>query len=145
MSNEIDLCTLMKSMSVTSIKEKEDRDVDMFGSQSIWGPGTSESLNPDQNFSADGSYGCSYLRAIKQRLDSTTTTNGEYLDVIFMHRGITSASPSAHRDCARGFSDIAHLLEKRAWRADRDSDLEAVAAFRYEAWSIVDSLHVSNE
>jgi hypothetical protein len=38
------------------------------------------------------------------------------------------------------FSDIAYSLEKRAWRADRDADTEAVTAFRHEAWMIAATL-----
>lgn len=44
--------------------------------------------------------------------------------------------PPAHTSCARGFSDLAYSLEQRAWRADRDADVEAVTAFRHEAWMI---------
>ena len=43
------------------------------------------------------------------------------------------AYPQAHRDCALAFSDLADHLERREWRADREGDAEAVAAFRHEA------------
>ncbi|KAE9400628.1 hypothetical protein BT96DRAFT_919294 [Gymnopus androsaceus JB14] len=82
------------------------------------------------------SYGCAYLQAIQSQMDSYPTTGGEYLEAIFTHREILSSYPMAHRECARGFSDIAYTLEQRAWRADREADTEAVAAFRHEAWSI---------
>ncbi|KIK67527.1 hypothetical protein GYMLUDRAFT_876025 [Collybiopsis luxurians FD-317 M1] len=81
-------------------------------------------------------YGCAYLRAIQAQLESYPTTGGEYLEAIFTHREIFSSYPEGHRDCARGFSDLAYMLEHRAWRADRDADTEAVAAFRHEAWTI---------
>ncbi|KAF5393486.1 hypothetical protein D9757_000498 [Collybiopsis confluens] len=81
-------------------------------------------------------YGCAYLRTIQAQLESYPTTGGEYLEAIFTHREIFFSYPEAHIDCARGFSDIAHMLEHRAWRADREADTEAVAAFRHEAWTI---------
>lgn len=83
-----------------------------------------------------GSHGCAYLRTISSQLDSFATTSGEYLEAIFTHREIFSAYPGAHPQCARGFSDIAYAMEQRAWRADRDADIEAVNAFRHEAWMI---------
>jgi len=85
-------------------------------------------------------HGCEYLRAIRQQLDNYATTNGEYLEAIFTHREILSSYPSAHSQCARGFSDIAFMLERRAWRSDRDADTEAVVAFRHEAWTIAASM-----
>jgi hypothetical protein len=60
--------------------------------------------------------------------------------MIFTHREILSAYPEAHRHCARGLSDIAYIMERRAWRADRDADPEAIAAFRHEAWAIAASM-----
>jgi hypothetical protein len=89
---------------------------------------------------SDEHYGCAYLQAIRSQLDGYQTTGGEYLEAIFTHREILSAYPAAHHLCARGFSDMAYALEQRAWRADRDADTEAVAAFRYEAWNIAASL-----
>lgn len=85
-------------------------------------------------------YGCAYLQAIKERLDQYPTTGGDYLDAIFTHREIFLAYPGAHQECARLYSDIAYAIEQRAWRADRDADTEAVAAFRHEAWLIASSL-----
>ncbi|KAF8806551.1 hypothetical protein BYT27DRAFT_7102218, partial [Phlegmacium glaucopus] len=78
--------------------------------------------------------GCAYLQSIRSQLEEYPTTGGEYLDAIFTHREILHSYPAVHRDCARGFSDLAYLLEKRAWRSDREADTEAVTAFRYEAW-----------
>jgi hypothetical protein len=64
------------------------------------------------------------------------TSCGEYLELIFIHREAFAALPSAHVGCSAGFSALARALELRAWRADRDSDAEAVAAFRHEAWMV---------
>lgn len=83
--------------------------------------------------------GCAYLRAIRMQMDNYQTTSGIYLETIFTHREILCAYPDAHRHCAHALSDLAYMLEKRAWRADRDSDSEAVTAFRHEAWSIAAS------
>lgn len=82
--------------------------------------------------------GCAYLRAIRLQLEwgSYPTTGGEYLDAIFTHREILHLHRAAHQDCARAFSDLAGLLEARAWRSDRDADPEAVSAFRHEAMVI---------
>jgi len=82
--------------------------------------------------------GCAYLRAVRHQLEwaAYPTTGGEYLDAIFTHREILFSQPAAHQDCARAFSDLASILEKRAWRSDRDADPEAVAAFRHEAWVV---------
>lgn len=73
-------------------------------------------------------------------MEEYQTTNGVYLDAIFTHREILYSYPAAHQECARAFSDIAYLLESRAWRADREADTEAVAAFRHEAWVIASQL-----
>lgn len=80
--------------------------------------------------------GCGLLQAIRAQLtsDRFPTTGGEYLEAIFTHREVVNAFPPGHRDCAVGFTELASCIEKRAWRADRDSDYEAVAAFRNEAW-----------
>ncbi|KAF5317202.1 hypothetical protein D9611_004012 [Ephemerocybe angulata] len=87
-----------------------------------------------------GHFGCAYLQMIRSQIDEYPTTGGEYVEAIFTHREILSALPAAHRDCARGFTDIAVVLEKRAWRADRDADTEAVSAFRHEAWVIANTI-----
>ncbi|KAJ4483534.1 hypothetical protein J3R30DRAFT_3402212 [Lentinula aciculospora] len=109
-------------------------DVAMFDDQSYQSD-TAESDYSSTSTRSE-SYGCAYLQAIKAQLDTYTTTGGEYLEAIFTHREILSSYPKAHQECARGFSDIAYMLEQRAWRADRDADVEAVTAFRHEAWSI---------
>ena len=87
-------------------------------------------------------YGCAYLQAIQQQLHEQgfPTTCGEYLDTIFTHREILFSYPAMHVHCARALSDLAYTMEKRAWRADREADSEAVAAFRHEAWVIASQL-----
>ncbi|KIJ65948.1 hypothetical protein HYDPIDRAFT_27161 [Hydnomerulius pinastri MD-312] len=62
------------------------------------------------------------------------TTNGAYLDTILTHRSLLGAFPPAHKGCAATLQEIARALELRAWQADRDSDAEAVAAFRQESF-----------
>ncbi|KAL9712058.1 hypothetical protein Ac2012v2_005134 [Leucoagaricus gongylophorus] len=85
-------------------------------------------------------YGCAYLKAIRNQLECYPTTGGEYLDAILTHREIFNSFPGAHRDCARAFTDLAYLIEQRAWRADRDADMDAVVAFRHEAWVIASTM-----
>ncbi|KAF8841737.1 hypothetical protein BDN67DRAFT_1010401 [Paxillus ammoniavirescens] len=65
------------------------------------------------------------------------TTNGAYLDTILLHRSLLGAFPPAHKGCAATLQEIAKALEMRTWRADRDSDAEAVVAIRQEAYLIV--------
>jgi len=79
--------------------------------------------------------GCALLQAIQGQLylGRYPTTGGDYLEAIFTHREMLFAFPQAHRDCALGFSGLAEFLECREWRADREGDAEAVAAFRHEA------------
>ncbi|KAG2032611.1 hypothetical protein BDR03DRAFT_935917 [Suillus americanus] len=62
------------------------------------------------------------------------TTGGEYLDTILTHRALLSAFPPAHKGCAIALQEIARAVEVRAWRADRESDAEAVATLRQEAY-----------
>lgn len=83
-------------------------------------------------------HGCALLQSIHSQLHDElySTTNGSYLDVIFMHREAYFSFPLGHKTCSIGFSEIAKGLEQRAWRADRDGDHEAVVAFRNEAWII---------
>jgi len=95
---------------------------------------------PRLDTSREPSYGCAYLQAIQSQFEEYATTGGEYLDAIFTHREIFHSYPAGHHECARGFSDLAYLLEKRAWRSDRDADVEAVTAFRHEAWVIASFL-----
>ncbi|KDQ52839.1 hypothetical protein JAAARDRAFT_39821 [Jaapia argillacea MUCL 33604] len=85
-------------------------------------------------------YGCALLQTLQSQLEQYQTTGGEYLDVIFTHREMYIAHPQGHRCCARGFTDIARFLEMRPWRADRESDAEAVAAFRHEAIMVASSV-----
>jgi len=84
---------------------------------------------------------CAFLEALTHSydpdaLDELQTTCGAYLELIFIHREAFAARPSAHAGCSAGFSALARALELRAWRADRDADTEAVAAFRHEAWMV---------
>jgi hypothetical protein len=98
-------------------------------------------LDSSKSVSTSGvPFGCAYLRAIQAQLECFSTTGGEYLEVIFTHRAVFHADPLAHRFCARGFSDIAQVLETRPGRSDRDCDAEAAAAFWHEAWVIASSL-----
>jgi len=80
--------------------------------------------------------GCAYLQTIRSQFEDYSTTQGAYLDAIFTHREVFYSYPAAHQDCAAAFSDLAYMLETRAWRADREADTEAVMAFRNEAWII---------
>lgn len=79
--------------------------------------------------------GCGLLQAIQDQLcsDSYPTTAAAYLEVIFTHREVLYACPQLHRGCAMGFSELAAMLDRREWRADREGDGEAAAAFRHEA------------
>ncbi|KAI0090710.1 hypothetical protein BDY19DRAFT_887032 [Irpex rosettiformis] len=79
--------------------------------------------------------GCGLLQAIQDQLcsDSYPTTAGAYLEVIFTHREMLYACPQLHRGCAVGFSELAAMLDRRQWRADREGDGEAASAFRHEA------------
>jgi len=64
------------------------------------------------------------------------TTNGVYLDTLLLHRSLLAAFPPAHKGCAAVLHEIARAIEVRAWQADRDSDAEAVAALRQEAYIV---------
>ncbi|KAF7315176.1 hypothetical protein MIND_00032000 [Mycena indigotica] len=77
--------------------------------------------------------GCEFLQSIHSQLDNFPTTGGAYIESIFTHRQIFFAYPGGHLCCAKAFSDLACSLQRREWRADRDSDMEAVTAFNYEA------------
>ena len=68
--------------------------------------------------------------------DEPQTTCGEYLELIFIHREAFATLPSAQAGCSAGFSALTRALELRAWCADRDTDAEAVVAFRHEAWMV---------
>ncbi|KAJ3997786.1 hypothetical protein F5050DRAFT_1798833 [Lentinula boryana] len=149
----IELCELLQTLSlggVTKLDVSHDfssqwilinEDVTMFDDPSYQGSSSKDTRIQTEsdcsNTSTRSEYsGCAYLQAIQSQLDTYPTTGGEYLEAIFTHREIFSSYPKAHQDCARGFSDIAYMLEKRAWRADRDADVEAVTSFRHEAWHI---------
>ncbi|CAL1711409.1 unnamed protein product [Somion occarium] len=84
---------------------------------------------------------CSLLQYTQRQLQTGrfSTTGGDYLETIFTHREAFYAYPQGHQGCAIGFSDLASLLEAREWRADRDSDSEAAAAFKHEAVMIAHS------
>lgn len=87
---------------------------------------------------------------LRSQIEEHQNTGGEYVEAIFTHREIFSAHPAVHRECAKGFTDLAAVLEKRAWKADWESnpsaestlmsETEAVSAFRYEAWVIANSM-----
>ncbi|KAI0042556.1 hypothetical protein FA95DRAFT_1564203 [Auriscalpium vulgare] len=86
---------------------------------------------------------CALLQAITGLYDESDadlenfpTTCGAYLELIFTHREAFAAAPHAHEGCPAGFTALARTLELRAWRADRDADIEAVNAFRHEAWMV---------
>ncbi|KAI0036142.1 hypothetical protein K488DRAFT_67899 [Vararia minispora EC-137] len=87
---------------------------------------------------------CPLLQAIigiydpvsSEELEHFPTTCGAYLELLFTHRELFAASPGAHTGCPAGFSRLARALELRAWRADRECDSEAVAAFRHESWQV---------
>jgi hypothetical protein len=83
---------------------------------------------------------CALLAALTRSYDPDAdelqTSCGEYLELIFIHREAFAARPAAHAGCSAAFSALARALELRAWRADRDADTEAVAAFRHEAWMV---------
>lgn len=148
--SEMDVCDLLQKLNIGLSQDKEPGSnvqaapisVDPYdaptlmlenSSQTDVASDHSKSSSPSSN---DDSSGCAYIQAVRRQFDNFTTTGGEYLEAIFTHREIFSAYPEAHRQCARGFSDMAYMLERRAWRADRDADLEAITAFRHEAWAI---------
>ncbi|KAH9920904.1 uncharacterized protein B0H18DRAFT_1086260 [Fomitopsis serialis] len=85
--------------------------------------------------------GCALLQWLRSQLQAGqyATTGGDYLEIIFTHREAFHAFPDGHRTCAIGFSDIAMDIERRETRPDRESDPEAAAAFRHEAWVIASS------
>ncbi|KAL0571797.1 hypothetical protein V5O48_010171 [Marasmius crinis-equi] len=159
---DTDLCDLLRSLSLASEaarRKEECGDVtprvshqptldvqDEVMSDDSQSDTTSESSNPSnqptqsRNDSSTHNeiYGCAYLKILQGQiaLDGYSTTGGDYLEAIFTHREIFTSFPPSHTECARAFSDIAFSLERRAWRADRDADTEAVAAFRHESWMI---------
>ncbi|KAF5380582.1 hypothetical protein D9615_004676 [Tricholomella constricta] len=141
---EMDLCDLLRTMRLSTEKTLESGVHDALMQENPnYSMGEISGFSNSSLRSSSGNselYGCEYLQTIRRQLDSYATTNGEYLEAIFTHREIFSSYPAAHHQCARGFSDIAHMLEQRTWRADRDADTEAVTAFRHEACSIAASM-----
>ena len=81
-------------------------------------------------------FGCPLLLSINYHIETYPTTGGAYLDTIFTHRALLHASPREHGGCSRAFSDLSRKIDDREWRADRESDQEAVAAFLYEAMMV---------
>ncbi|PPQ64948.1 hypothetical protein CVT26_015668 [Gymnopilus dilepis] len=157
-SIDMDLCELLQTMKLdhaysdprksTEVQNfvappiVSVRDELMSEDPSYHSDSASESSSHEPSSNTKELYGCAYLRTIQAQMQDYPTTGGEYLDAIFTHREILFSYPPAHHDCARAFTDIAYLLETRAWRADREADTEAVTAFRHEAWTIASSLWV---
>ncbi|KAF8967964.1 hypothetical protein BDZ97DRAFT_1903191 [Flammula alnicola] len=149
-SVDMDLCDLLQTMKLDSSKKTAEHVQVASLPQSIQDDLMAEDLNYQSDAASETSssssntsqlsYGCAYLQAIHSQMQDYPTTGGEYLDAIFTHREILFSYPAAHQECARAFTDLAYMLEKRAWRADREADTEAVTAFRHEAWVIASSL-----
>jgi len=101
----------------------------------------SHSISPKPQSVEPPSCGCGLLQAVQDQLDADLfpTTNGVYLDLIFIHREAFYTFPQGHRLCALGFTEIAKKVETRKWRVDREGDVEAVNAFRNEAWVIANA------
>ncbi|KAF9012536.1 hypothetical protein BDQ17DRAFT_1419910 [Cyathus striatus] len=148
---EIDLCQLLETMNITIDKEKstnttsEPAGVNVHGDEMAEDPSyhsdaASDCSSSTANTHQEEPFGCAYLQTVRAYMENYPTTGGEYLETIFTHREIQTAYPAAHVYCSRGFSDLAYMMEKRAWRADRDADTEAVTAFRHEAWMIAATL-----
>jgi len=81
-------------------------------------------------------FGCPLLLSIHYHIEAYPTTGGAYLDTIFIHRALLHASPREHEWCSRALSDLASKIDDREWRADRESDQEAVTAFLHEAMAV---------
>ncbi|KAH6913932.1 hypothetical protein BKA70DRAFT_1259896 [Coprinopsis sp. MPI-PUGE-AT-0042] len=150
---DVDLCSLLQTMNIDEKRAQVESEYD---SRLLERSVQDDLMMEDHQYHSDGVsvcsdsssstdqgetyYGCAYLQAIRGQIESFQTTSGEYLETIFTHREILASHPAAHRDCARAFSDIAYVLEKRGWRSDRESDSEAVSTFRHEAWTVANSL-----
>ncbi|KIY46039.1 hypothetical protein FISHEDRAFT_48008, partial [Fistulina hepatica ATCC 64428] len=81
--------------------------------------------------------GCAYLRAVQSQMRSGLSTEGEYLEVICLHRAMLAAYPAAHAECAEGICDMAGELEQRARQVGVAVDgYAAVFAFLHEARSV---------
>jgi len=151
--DDMDLCQLLETMKLNekpadlsvNIVSKDRSDIgDEVMDRTLRSGTTPQQPSSPSNLKQEEHLpcGCAYLRAIRHQLEwgAYPTTGGEYLDAIFTHREILFSQPAVHQDCARALSDLAGMLEKRAWRSDRDADSEAVVAFRHEAW-VVASVH----
>ncbi|EPQ55161.1 hypothetical protein GLOTRDRAFT_129453 [Gloeophyllum trabeum ATCC 11539] len=143
---DIDLCYLLDTLSLKDPRfgqeERRDTAPPALPSADV---GMVELQQPVQTLSKpaveEEHFGCGLLQAAQAQVDSCQTTgpsSGEYLDIIFTHRELLFTFPQAHKCCARAFTDLARAFETRGWRADRDGDPEAVAAFRNEAWMIAE-------
>ena len=93
-------------------------------------------LNQTTSHSHAEPFGCPLLLSIHYHIEAFPTTGGAYLDTIFTHRALLHAFPRGHEQCGRAFSDLARKIDDREWRADRESDQEAVTAFLQEAMTI---------
>ncbi|KAH8828424.1 hypothetical protein DL96DRAFT_1443917, partial [Flagelloscypha sp. PMI_526] len=82
---------------------------------------------------SEEAHGCAFLQAICSQMANYTTTQGEYLESIFVHRELYNAVPQSHKGCSARYRELAQCLETRVWRCDREGDAEAASAFRYEA------------
>jgi hypothetical protein len=144
---DIELATLLDSLSLQQHKLRASEpeptlpttasDIQM----NDGGSSQSASTGPSGSSDAPSSPApCAFLQALTHWYDpdaeEVQTTCGEYLELIFIHREAFAARPAAHTGCSAAFSALARSLELRAWRADRDADTEAVAAFRHEAWMV---------
>ncbi|KAJ8489577.1 hypothetical protein ONZ45_g13537 [Pleurotus djamor] len=150
---DMDLCEMLMMMKLAEQQQNVQKsppsqpnmvgnldDVDMSDDpsyQSDTGSESSTSSSPPVNVEF---YGCAYLQAVQAQMDNFPDSGKQYLDTIFAHRDLFMSSPHSHGECSRGFSDMAYLLEQRAWKEERAPDTDAVAAFRHEAWTVAMSL-----
>ncbi|KAF8704432.1 hypothetical protein AX14_014017 [Amanita brunnescens Koide BX004] len=153
---EMDLCALLQNMKLHyPVDEKTTLGAPFTTEQPAMGVAGDVIIPDEMNYhsdedsiqssgseaSVDEDYGCAYLQSIRSRLELFITTGGGYIEAIFTHREICGAYPAGHVQCPRALSDIAYALERRAWRADREADGEAIAAFRHEAWFIANLIN----
>jgi len=140
---DIELAALLDSLSLQQHKlrasEPEPAPPITVSDTQMNDAGTSRSAATGPSASCDAPP-CAFLQALTHWYDpdaeEVQTTCGEYLELIFIHREAFAARPAAHVGCSAAFSALARSLELRAWRADRDADTEAVAAFHHEAWLV---------
>ncbi|KAI0002218.1 hypothetical protein BJV74DRAFT_41582 [Russula compacta] len=143
---DIDLAALLDSLSLQqSIRTNEPASTPTASDIQMNDAGNYQSGTTASSSSSDAPHSppapCALLEALTRSYDpdaadSLQTTCGEYLELISIHREVFAARPSAHVGCPAAYSALARALELRAWRADRDADAEAVAAFRHEAWTV---------